>query len=134
MVRELLAELERRRVQLAADGDRLCYRPRHLVPPELRAAMAAHKAELLRLLEMEEREIGWRAEAMRPQVRRSGPIPFLVARRPIRDAPGACLSCGDPMSPDRRYRCTPCAAAAQRVLRALREGLERTRDATEGSP
>jgi hypothetical protein len=134
MVRELLAELERRQVQLAADGDRLCYRPRHLVPPELRAAMAAHKAEILRLVAADEREIGWRAEAMRPHVRRTGPIPFLVARRPVRDAPGACLSCGDPIASHRRYRCIPCAAAAQRVLRAVREGLERTGDATEGSP
>jgi hypothetical protein len=131
---DVLTELERRGVELAVEGDRLRFRPRDAVPPELRAAMAAHKADLLRLVEAEEREIGWRAEAMGPQVRPSGPIPFLVARRAVRDAPGACLSCGEPLPAGRRFRCGPCAAAAHRVLRAAREGLPWVGARLEGSP
>ena len=49
-VGELLVELERRNVQLVADGERLRFRPQHLVTPELREALVQHKHELLALL------------------------------------------------------------------------------------
>jgi hypothetical protein len=46
----LLAALRARGVQLAADGDRLRWRPREAVTAEERAALAQHKAELLLML------------------------------------------------------------------------------------
>lgn len=49
---ELLSELERRGVALEAAGDRLRFdAPRGALTPELRTAMAEHKAELLGLLD-----------------------------------------------------------------------------------
>src|SRR5687768_11821765 len=95
---DVLERLAARGVELIADGERLRFRPQESVPPELRAAMAAHKADLLRLLEAEERDIRWRVDAMRPQLRPAGAIPFLVARPDIAHASGACLSCGDPLT------------------------------------
>lgn len=46
----LLADLRARGVTLEAAGSRLRFRPREAVPSDLRAALAAHKAELLALL------------------------------------------------------------------------------------
>ncbi len=119
---EVLERLSARGVVLVADGQRLRFRPREAVTPDLRAALVEHKAELLRLLGAEQEEIRWRAEAMRLQLRPTGPIPFLVARRPLTDAPGRCLSCGDVLIEGRRYRCGPCVCAVERVLNEMREG------------
>ena len=48
---DLLAELNGLGVELAADGDRLRFRPRKKVTAELAARLKAHKAELLVLLQ-----------------------------------------------------------------------------------
>jgi TubC N-terminal docking domain len=47
---ELLIRLEALGVSLRADQDKLLYRPVSVVSPDLRAAMAAHKAEILEWL------------------------------------------------------------------------------------
>lgn len=47
---DLLSELRRRGIELVAAGDRLRYRPKDAVTPELREAILAHKAEIMRLL------------------------------------------------------------------------------------
>lgn len=47
---QLLEDLRRRGVTLIADGDRLRFRPREAVSPELRTLLAEHKAELLTFL------------------------------------------------------------------------------------
>ena len=117
--RELLAELERLGVELATDGERLRYRPRGAVAPRLRAAMAVRRAELLALLDREEAEVRWRADAMRPQVPLTGPIPPLSARPTAPASAGCCTSCGDPLRPGDRHRCAPCVKAAWRVLREV---------------
>ena len=67
-------------------------------------------------------EVAWRAEAMRPRVPATGPIPTLYARHlpPVPD--GCCLSCGEPLPPGNRYRCEPCVRAAWLVLREVRGG------------
>ena len=119
---DVLAELNRRGVELAADGDRLKFRPQIAVTPELRAAMAAHKLDLLHLLAYEEREIQWRVDAMRGQYVPGVGFHFLVARREFVDAPGCCLSCGDPLQ-GRKHRCPPCARAAEIVVNEVWEGL-----------
>ena len=122
MVHELLTELERRGVQLAVDGDRLRFRPQGAVTPDLRAALIEHKADVIRLLGPHD-DVAWRVEAMRPQLPRSGSIPVLLARPDARTAPrGTCVSCGDPLTPDRSIRCAPCVAAVERVLNEVREG------------
>src|SRR5689334_5621051 len=61
---DLLGELERRGVELAVDGDRLRYRPKDAVTPELRAAIVQHKSELLALIDEAEAEVRWRANVM----------------------------------------------------------------------
>ncbi len=121
---EVLERLSARGVVLVADGQRLRFRPREAVTPDLRAALVEHKAELLRLLGAEQEEIRWRAEAMRLQLRPTGPIPFLVARRPGLGG-GGCLSCGSALTQEQTYRCAPCGEAARAALRELREGDER---------
>jgi len=95
--RDLLAELERRGVELARDGERLRYRPQHVVTPPLRAAMVERRDELLALLADEEAELGWRVGAMRAQVPPTGPIPPLLARPTAPVSAGCCSSCGDPL-------------------------------------
>ncbi len=113
---DVLRELAERGVTLVADGERLRARPREAITPDLRAALLAHKPDLMRLLgDREAADIGWRVEAMRQQIRPGPIIPFLVARRDFVDTPGHCLSCGDPCGPGRRYRCGPCVRAAEIV-------------------
>ena len=92
---EVVERLVARGVLLVVAGDRLRFRPRGAVTPELREALIEHKAEVVRLLEVEEHQVRWRAEVMRAQVPPSGQIPFLVARRSVPEEPGACLSCGE---------------------------------------
>ncbi len=120
---ELLAELTRRGVEIAVEGGRLRFRPQDAVTPDLRAALVEHKADVLDLLGDDEREVGWRVEAMRGQVPRTGTIPILLARPEARNAPrGSCVSCGDPLAPARSVRCAPCVTAVERVLNQVREG------------
>jgi len=119
---EVLAELARRGVEVAVDGDRLRFRPQGAVTPDLRAALAEHKADLIRLLGDDE-EVAWRVEAMRPQVPRTGAIPVLLARPEAKYAPrGTCVSCGGPLAAGRRSRCAPCVRAVERALNEVREG------------
>jgi hypothetical protein len=61
--RALLAELRERGVELVADGDRLQYRPRNLLTPDLLDRLRANKAALLKLLEWE------RVTSPRPVIR-----------------------------------------------------------------
>lgn len=119
---EVLAELTRRGIEIAVDGDRLRFRPQHAVTPDLRAALIEHKADLIRLLGPDD-EVAWRIDAMRPQVPRTGAIPVLIARPEAKTAPrGMCVSCGDPLVEGCRSRCAPCVSAVERVLNEVREG------------
>jgi hypothetical protein len=74
--------------------------------------------------EREDQELGWRIETMRQQIRPGRSFPFLVARHSLVDAPGHCLSCGDPHGPERRFRCGPCARAAESVVNEAWEGRQ----------
>ncbi len=108
-------------LEVRAEGGRLVVRgPR--TQEGLARRLLERKAEVLALLAADEAEVAWRLEAMRPQVPPRGPIPVLVAR----DAPvpaGCCISCGDGLREGRRFRCSPCAQAAGRVLDEVREGV-----------
>ena len=55
--RALLAELRNRGVELVADQDRLQYRPRNVVTPELLDRLHTNKPTLLKLLEWERRKV-----------------------------------------------------------------------------
>lgn len=119
---EVLAELTRRGVEVAVVGDRIRFRPQSAVTPDLRAALAEHKADLIRILSPDD-EVAWRIDAMLPQVPRTGTIPLLLARPEAKTAPsGMCVSCGDPLAANRRSRCALCVAAVERVLNEVREG------------
>jgi hypothetical protein len=119
----LLEEARAAGLEVRTEGDQLVVRgPKRLATLALR--VLDHKPAILAILEDVGEPIAWRMAAMRPQVPPSGPIPYLVAVAglPARDTPGTCLSCGDAISPPRRYRCGPCVTAVERVLAEIREG------------
>jgi hypothetical protein len=104
-------------LRVTASGDTLVVKgPRRLEP--LALTLLAEKPVILRAL-VEEPDVTWRIEVMRPQAMRTGPLPLLLARPGSRFQAGSCCSCGDPRPAD-RYRCRPCVAAAVRVLAAVR--------------
>ncbi|MGO9179315.1 MAG: hypothetical protein ACLQBX_02945 [Candidatus Limnocylindrales bacterium] len=111
----LLGSLRRRGILLVPAGDgQLRYHPREALSEAERAVLARHREAILALFDAD--PIGWRAAVMAAQVLGSSPIPLLLARPGIRFPPGSCCSCGDPLGPDERYRCAPCASAAVMVL------------------
>jgi hypothetical protein len=118
----VLAEARAVGLEVRTEADRLIVRG-----PRLHEVMArqllAQKPMVLALLAEEEAELGWRVEAMRPQVPERGPIPVLVSRE-VAAIPGHCLSCGEPLAPGRTVRCVLCVRAAQVVLGWIREGVE----------
>lgn len=117
----VLAEARAVGMEVRAEADRLVVRG-----PRLHEAVARQLLEqkpvVLALLIEEEAELGWRVEAMRPQVPLRGPIPVLVACE-VAVSPGNCLSCGEALAPGRTVRCALCVRAAQRVLGWVREGV-----------
>lgn len=116
---ELVGSLNRRGVLVVPSGDgRLRYRPREALSEAERAALARHRDGILALFDAD--PIGWRAAVMAAQVPRTGAIPLLIARPGIRFQRGTCCSCGDPLSPDARYRCGPCVTAVVAVLEVAR--------------
>ena len=114
---QLLGELRARGVVLEAAGDRLRVdAPRGAITPELREALTAHKAEVLALLAVPDKEIAWRVEAMLPQIPGNGAIPFLVAREAVEPSSNCCHSCGDSMNGVSGYVCGPCSRAKDQAL------------------
>ena len=63
---ELLESLQQNGIELTAAGDKLRYRPKSAVPPELVEVMRSHKAELLALINARDWQLGdpieWDAE------------------------------------------------------------------------
>jgi hypothetical protein len=123
---ELLTTLTTAGCRVVAKNEQLQVRGPSSAPltPELRAAIAAHKAELLALVTGGDPEVRWRVEAMRPRVPPTGVIPPMYARELSRVPADCCLSCGDPLTPGNKYNCEPCVRAAWQVLREVR-GLRR---------
>jgi hypothetical protein len=138
----LLDELRAAGFVLAVEGEAdIRIAPASRLTPELRDRIRAHKPELLRVLRSAARPDGqpdsgrsdidamrWRVEVLRPQVPRTGPIPFLVVRHGAVRAPGRCLSCGDAMEPGHVYRCAACATAVDQVLAEVRESVRHASD------
>jgi hypothetical protein len=117
-----LAEARAVGLEVRAEADRLVVRG-----PRLHEAIAhlllEQKPVVLALLAQEEVALGWRIAAMQSQVLLRGPIPVLMARE-VSAIPGHCLSCGEPLAPERPVRCALCVRAAQVVLGWIREGVE----------
>ena len=108
-------------LDIRIDGDRLIVRgPRSAAP--IAERLLGMKREIIALLEGQDDEVTWRVGAMRAQLRPGAPIPFLVARRDLSDAPGLCPSCDAALADGRRFRCAPCVSAVERVLNEVREG------------
>lgn len=122
-VADALTEARAAGLQVRAEANWLVVRgPRTC--EDLARQLLACKGEVLALLAAEDDDVAWRAAAMRPQVPRQGPIPFLVARD-VSPGAGCCLSCGDALGTQQMYRCDPCTRAAWAVLREVREGVQR---------
>ena len=118
-----LAEARAAGMEVRAEPGRLVVRgPRSRA--ELARRLLDRTAEVLALLAAEDAEVAWRAAAMRPQVPRRGPIPFLRARNAVPRTEG-CLSCGGALDEGQTYCCAPCAKAAWAVLHEVREGVPR---------
>jgi hypothetical protein len=123
----ILREARTAGLEVRVDGDRLI-----VLGPRSAAALAERllglKQEVIALLSSPgDADVAWRVEVMRRQIRPGPPliIPFLVARRDFADAPGFCMSCGDPCGSGRRYRCGPCVHAAEIVVNEVWEGRQR---------
>ena len=93
--RRLLQTAHERGIILQAQAGRLrCAGPREALTPDLLAAIAEHRIELLSELEADFEElVRHRVEVFRDQATRPGGVPFLVLPG-APDAPGGCLSCG----------------------------------------
>jgi hypothetical protein len=112
---EVLGALRQRGILVVPSGDgRLHYRPREALSEADRAVLVRHRDAILAVLDAD--PVGWRATVMAAQVPRAGAMPLLLARPGIRIARGTCLSCGDPLTSDDRYRCGPCVAATVAFL------------------
>ena len=114
----LLAEARQAGLHVTVSGDQLVVRgPARL--GSLARRLLAEKPAIVDALTAEQ-EVAWRIDAMRPQMTRTGAIPLLLARPGAPWATGCCCSCGDRLTSDDRYRCTPCATAAIAVLESTR--------------
>ena len=118
----LLVEARVAGLDVRVEGDRLIVRGPKTAAP-LAQQLLDRKPEVLELLSGEDYEVAWRVEFMRTQVRPTGPVPFLVARRTLSDTRGLCLSCDAPLPEGATVRCAPCVRAAERVLNELREDV-----------
>ena len=121
---EVLARLRQQGVELSPrDGRLRVVGPRRALTPEVVRELSEHKGEILALLAADEAEVAWRADAMRPRVPPTGPLPSMYARRlPAPMPDGCCLSCGEPLTPGNKFNCEPCLRAAWLVLRDVRGG------------
>jgi hypothetical protein len=108
-------------LEVRAEVDRLVVRgsPVH---KRLARQLLEQKSAVLALLAQQDAQVPWSVTAMQPQVTAKGPIPILIARDMSPKA-GCCISSGDPLAENSKYRCTPRAQAGWLVLGEVREGV-----------
>lgn len=133
----LVARLRARGIALEPDGVYLLVHPASAVLPDEVDALRQHKPEILVLLTRSHGagtahpSVARRAHAFRTQVEtywrqlaehwpqaKHLPIPPLVLPGVVA-APGTCELCGEPITPGRTYRCSPCVEAINLVLAEL---------------
>jgi len=114
----LLEEVVAAGVQIRVVGADLAIRPKGVLPPDLKAKLAAAKPQMLELLDP---EVRWRVDVLTPQVPPwPAPVLSLLARPDIHPGVNDCFGCGDPLEPmgltPVPRRCRPCRQAAWLVL------------------
>jgi hypothetical protein len=118
----LLADLRARGVELVADGDRLRFRPVEAVSPDELNALRVFKPEILQRL-ADEHEVSLRVAAFQAQLDvwvAEGRIAVPILTLPDVDIRfGRCAGCGEPLDPDRAWRCDYCVTALHIVLDKL---------------
>jgi hypothetical protein len=116
---ELLAELSRRGIQIVPRGERLRYRPRSALTPDLLKRLKTHKGELLTILRPFETpgEPDLAPAADRPERARS-------REEHSTDPPAPCLTCGgllswwNPLGDRRCMACDPPTKAIRLLERS----------------
>lgn len=109
----LLLRLEADGFDLMAAGDRLRVRPPARLTPDLLAALAQHKADVLLLLRCRDPDVQARATEFRRQLAAAPAptVPAFLFRLGMAYVKGACFSCGEPLPELRFGRCWRCALA-----------------------
>jgi hypothetical protein len=108
------------RFELISDGFDV-FAPRGTISPEMLKILKVHKDEIVNLLrqsELDQTELNWRIEAMRPQLPEPGkPFPYLYAKQDINPTLGHCFSCGERLKEfESGYCCGLCSRAKHIVL------------------
>jgi hypothetical protein len=108
------------RFELSAGGVNISA-PRGTVTTEMRDLLKAYKGEVVSLLrqsQVEDAELQWRIEAMRPQLPEPGkPFPTLSARPESSPRLGDCFSCGESLKESESgYSCGLCSRAKHILL------------------
>ncbi len=89
------------------------------LPDDIRAALRAHKPEIVAALSaraLEEDEVARRVQAFREQMKTAPRWrPFMVLPG-VKSEIGTCLSCGNALPEGREIRCALCVEAAHIVL------------------
>jgi hypothetical protein len=133
----LIAEAHAAGLRLEVTGDKLIARGPKAAEPIVNRLREA-KAEVIRALTGPSPEVETRLTAFREQYEAwrsaaravtpdqvglpGGPhraLPTFVMPGLESVQPGACLSCGEPLPPDRTFRCTPCLDAIHLALEEI---------------
>jgi hypothetical protein len=96
-------------------GDELTELTKPAMPTQLEGSVSFVSDQPLEYRGNDE-DVAWRVQAMLPQIPNNGSVPFLVAKEALKPGAGCCLSCGEALAADDRYRCTPCGRAANLAL------------------
>lgn len=110
----ILLRLKAEGFAIGTAGDQLKVKPVSKLTSELRAALTAHKGELLAVVS--------RLEGMHAN---DGKVPVPCAVLEATGGPGRCFSCGDGLEHPESYgRCTSCAIAAEVFHAGRQDGDE----------
>ena len=112
----LLVELRAANITVYLDdvGELRCRSRRGVLTPELRRRVAELKFDLIFVLEDENYEIAWRAEAMKILAGDDGRAPKVIAA--ASSTGDYCETCGEAQAYGRVPRCVLCALAAAELV------------------
>ena len=121
---DLLSDLSRRGIELAAHGNRLRYRPRSAVTPDLAERLRIHKGALLAILGQSEGRDGATGAPVGPGKRAASSGPALwqdcIEPRPACPCCGGLVSWWSLLGDRRCMACDPPATAMRLLERAER--------------
>jgi len=90
--------------------------PKGRLSSEILNQMDQFKPELVELLE---KEVKWRVETMRSQIKPLEPVPLLIVKKNSEKG-GLCISCGIPLPLRTQFRCWFCSLASRKILSEIR--------------